>query len=237
MVDLVPAAHVRETLQRVHAARQRAGEVAGPPSRDPDNAYWERWFEANAAAVLQVVDGVTLSDGFAVRYRCYGQQGRDLLVRPFVARLDTDVAAVRRLLEWHPPPDSMSVQQRYTPTQDAELLYRHFRFARTPSGLFDYWVVMQELWASARWTHSHVIASAEELSQLTSSEGWKVLHPVERYEPAVVLSGAAARLAILMHCPLERFAIQLEQIDIDAEQALHYAEPILVASGPRGWVL
>jgi hypothetical protein len=237
MVDLIPASHVRETLQRVHAARQRAGEVAGPPPRDPDGRYWESWFEANAAAALEAVQSVTLSEGFTVRYRCYGAQGRDLRIRPFVARTGTDVTTIRRLIDWHPPPDSMSQQERHTPTQDIELLYRHFRFARTPTGIFDYWLVMQELWGSARWTHSLLIASAEEMSQLTSAEGWKILHAVERYEPAAVIGDESARLAVLVHCPLERFTIQLLQIDIDAQQALHYAEPILVASGPRGWVL
>lgn len=236
-VDFIPAAHVRDTLQRVVAARQRASEVVGPASQDPGNAYWEQWFEANAAAALASIDSVKLHEGFVVRYRCYGAQGRDLLVRPFVARASTDVTQVRRLLDWHPGPDSMSLQQQHAPTQDVELLYRHFEFARTATGVFDYWVIMQELWASARWTHSHVIASADELSQITARDGWQVIHPVEHYEPAVVLAEDSSRLAVLIQSPLRRFEINLQQIDIDAQQAMHYAEPILVASGPRGYVL
>jgi hypothetical protein len=236
MVEFIPAAHVRATLQRLQAARQQASELIGE-NPQPDSVYWQELFEANAAAALAAMPDIALPAGFVVRYRCYGQQGRDILVRPFVARATTDVAAVRRLIDWHPPPDSMSLQQRYSPTQDVELLYRHFTYSHTPSGLFDYWALMQELWASARWTHSQVIASADELSEITSREGWTVLHAVEHYEPAIAQSADSARLAILMQCPLRRFEINLDQIDIDTEQALQYADPILVASGPRGYVL
>jgi hypothetical protein len=237
MVEFVAAAHVRERLARLYAARQQASEQVGGSGATADPAYWESLFEANAAAVLTAIDSVGLPDGLAVRYRCYGQHGRDLLVRPFVARSSTDVSAIRRLIDWHPPPDSMSLEQRHAPTQDVDLLYRHFQISRTADGVFDYWMVMQELWASARWTHSHVLASAEELSQITAAPGWEVLHPVEQYQPAVVCSGDASRLAVLVQCPLQRFEINLQQIDIDAQQALHYADPILVASGPRGWVV
>ena len=79
---------------------------------------------------------------------------------------------------------------------------------------------MQELWASQRWTHSHLIASAEELSQITAAEGWQVVFPVEAYEPAVVRSDATARLAVLLHCPLGRFQINLQQVDIATDQSL-----------------
>jgi hypothetical protein len=96
---------------------------------------------------------------------------------------------------------------------------------------------MQELWASQRWTHSHLIASAAELSQITAAEGWQVLHPVATYEPAVVRSNGSARVAVLMHSPLGRFEITLQQVDIAQDHALHFAEPILVASGPRGYVV
>ena len=94
---------------------------------------------------------------------------------------------------------------------------------------------MQELWASQRWAYSHVVASATELSQLTANSGWQVTQPVETYEPAVVLDGRSARLAVLVGCPLGHFQVSLQQIDIGADQALRYAEPILVAAGPRGY--
>lgn len=235
MVEFIPAAHVRDLLQRVHQARQRAAEIVGPADQ-PDLDYWERLFESNAAEVIAAVDSVKLPEGFVVRYRCFGQRGADILVRPFVARASTDVNVIRRLIEWHSPPDSMDLQQRYSPTQDVELLYRHFHFADSATGYFDYWVVMQELWASARWTHSHLIASAEELSQLLARDGWQVLHPIEHYEVAAVRSPEGARLAVLMQCPLQRFEINLEQIEIDAAHVLQYGDRIAIAAGPRGYV-
>ena len=236
-VEFIPAAHVRDVTARIHAARQRAADRCGPAPAPGDARYWERFFETNAAEVLSELPSVQLAPGFVVRYRFFGEQGSDLRVRPFVARRDTDVTTVRRLLDWHPAPDSMTSVLTTYPTQDVELLYRHFSYPPTAVGAFEYWLAMQELWASLRWTHSHLIASAEELSQITAAEGWQVVFPVEAYEPAVVRSDGAARLAVLLHCPLGRFQITLQQIEVAADQSLRFAEPILVASGPRGYLV
>ena len=186
-VEFVHAADVRTLLRGVEEARQRTLDRAGVPPAFPDARYWEALFESNAAEVLAVLPQVTLPPGFVVRYRFFGQRDQDLLVRPFVARATTDIETVRRLIEWHAPPDSDAGAARAC-TQDVELLYRHFTFPRTAMGIFQYWLAMQELWASQRWAHSHVIASAAELSQITAAEGWEVLHCVEAYEPAVVPS-------------------------------------------------
>jgi hypothetical protein len=233
-VEFISAAHVRDLTKRIEQARQSAIDDFGVPPQSPDARYWEPLFEANAARVLAVVSTVSLPGDLVVRYRFYRQRGGDLLVRPFVARSGTDVASVRRLLDWHAPPDSAAGVAH---TQDVELLYRHFSFAPSAVGYFEYWLLLQELWASARWAHSHLIASADELSQITAGEGWQVLHPVESYEPAVVVGDRGARLAILLQCPLRRFEITLQQIDVGADQSVRYGEPILVASGPRGYVL
>jgi len=223
--------------RHVQEARQRVLDTHGVPPPNPDERYWESLFEANAAEALAAVPDVRLAEGFVVRYRFYGQRGRDLLVRPFVARPGTDVGTVRQILDWHAPPDSVASALAKAPTQDVELLYRHFSFPRTAAGFFEYWLAMQELWASARWVHSHVIASAEELSQITASGDWQVPHPVEVYEPAVVLGDTGARLAVLVECPLQRFEITLQQIEIGPDQSLHYGEPVIVAQGPKGYVL
>jgi len=237
MVEFVPATHVRAVTAAIAAARQRAIDDRGVPPRDPSATYWEDTFEANAAAVLAVIPDVQLSADRCVRYRFFGHRGRDLLVRPFVARTTTDVERVRQVLDWHPPPDALATGGGGGPTQDVELLYQHFSFPDTAIGVFDYWLAMQELWASVRWVHAHVIASAAELSQITAREGWEVLHPVQAYEPAVVRADGGARLAVLVESPLQRFHITLDQIDIGPEHALRYGEPVLVASGPRGYVV
>jgi len=236
-VEFISAAHVRTVTGRIEVARQRALDRVGPAPRDADANYWQLLFETNAAEVLAELAAVTLPEGFVVRYRFFGQRGGDLLARPFVARSSTGIEIIRQLIDWHPPPDSLALALANTPTQDVELLYRHFSFAPTAPGFFEYWLAMQELWASARWAHSHVIASGEELSHITASDGWEVVRPVEVYEPAVVLNDQSARLAVLMQCRLERFSISLQQIDISADRSLRYADPILVAAGPRGYVL
>jgi len=236
-VEFIAATHVRDVSARVHAARQRAADRCGPAPAPADADYWERFFEANAAEVLSVLPAVQLASGCVVRYRFFGAQGRDLRVRPFVARRDTDVGSVRRLLDWHPAPDSIASVVTAYPTQDVELLYSRFSYLPTAVGAFEYWLAMQELWASQRWTHSHLIASAEELSQITAAEGWQVVHPIEAYEPALVRSAGSARLAVLLHCPLGRFQITLQQVDVAADHSLHFAEPIVVATGPRGYLV
>lgn len=236
-VEFIPAAHVRGLTRRIEEARQRAIDRCGPTPHAVDAAYWERLFEANAAEVLMALAAVQLAAGFVVHYRFFGQRGRDLMVRPFVARAGTGVDMIRRLLDWHPPPDSLTSALSSHPTQDVQLLYRHFSFPSTAAGIFEYWLAMQELWASQRWTHSHLIASAEELSQITAAEGWQVLHPVESYEPAVVRSNGSARVAVLMQSRLGRFEIALQQVDIVEDHSLRFAEPILVASGPRGYLV
>ena len=236
-VEFIPAAQVRAVTRRIEEARQRALDRIGPAPAQPDAGYWEPLFEANAAEVLAVLPSVQLAPGFIVRYRFYGQRGRDLLVRPFVARRDTDVDTVRHLLDWHAAPDSVAAARAAVPTQDVELLYRHFSYADTAVGVFEYWLAMQELWASARWAHSHLIASADELSQITAGERWQIVHPVEAYEPAVVRGEHGARLAVLVQCPIGRFEIALQQIEIASDHSLRYAEPVIVAQGPKGYVL
>ena len=237
-VEFVAAAHVHAVTRRIEEARQRALDRFAASPEQPDARYWEALFEANAAEVLAALPTVALPAGFVVRYRFYGQRGGDLLVRPFVAREATDVDTIRQLLDWHAPPDSVATARADAPTQDVELLYKHFTFPLTAVGFFEYWLAMQELWASARWAHSHLIVSAEEFRQLSAGEGWEVLHPVESYEPAIVRGeDGGARLAVLVQCPLERFSISLQQIDIAADHSLRYGEPVLVASGPRGYRL
>ncbi|MBI4517893.1 MAG: hypothetical protein HY699_18970 [Deltaproteobacteria bacterium] len=234
-VEFIPAADVHALRRRIEEARQRALDGHGAPAAEPQASYWEPLFEANAAEVLRALPQVQLAAGYSVRYRFYGQRGRDLLVRPFVARTGTDVDSVRQLLDWHAPPDSLVAAA--APTQDVALLYRHFTFCATASGVFEYWLAMQELWASARWAHSHLVASAAELSQITASEGWDVVQPIAAYEPAVVRGESGARLAVLLQCPLGRCEITLQQIEIGADQALRYGDPVLVARGPKGYLL
>ncbi len=237
-VEFVPATVVRDLEGRVAHARRQAQESPAGRSTDRDQAeYWEELFEANAAATLAALGRVRLPPEHVVRYRFFGRRGADLLVRPFVARATTDVSAIRQLIDWHPPPDSVAPALRGRPSRDVEFLYRHFTFEHTAAGYFEYWVAMQELWASARWVHSQVIADGAEFSAVTGSEDWHVDHPVERFEPAVVIEHGRAQLAVLLHCALDRQAITLHRIEIGADQGVQFVEAISVAQGPRGYMM
>jgi hypothetical protein len=237
-VEFVSAAEVHDLQSRVAAARKLASDEAAKGGLAPqDPAYWEALFESNAAAVLDTLGRVQLPSDRAVRYRFYGRRGADLLVRPFVARTSTDVSTIRQLIDWHPPPDSLAGSAAAAPTRDVEFLYRHFTYERSARGCYEYWVGIQELWASARWVHSRVIADADDFAAIVAGEQWRTNHEVERYEPAVIVGDDGAQLAVLLLCPLERQAITLHRIEIGADQEVRFVESIDVAVGPRGYLM
>jgi hypothetical protein len=235
-VEFVPAEFVHTLVRRIGDARAEAlrGFEKMPAPGEPGEAhYWESVLETNAAQVLRVLEHTHLETGFAVRYRFYEMRGGDLRVRPFVTRRDADVTAFKRLLDWHAAPDAGAVGAG----RDAELLYRHFRYQRAAPGVFEYWFALQEIWASSRWAHSRVIASADDLGRLTSEPEWTVVHMAEHCAPAVVLAEESSHLAVLVYSPIGRQTVTLEQISIGPDQVIRYGEPIVVATGPRGWIL
>jgi hypothetical protein len=238
-VQFVSADVVRSLQKRVLDARQQATSVQvvdgdASPERP---AYWECVFENNAAAVLAVLPRVRLKPDYVVRYRFYERRGGDLLVRPFVARATTDVETIRQLIDWHPAPDSVAPSLVARPDRDVDLLYRHFEYEASAEGCFEYWIAMQELWASARWIHSTVVADADELRALTSEGEWDMDHPLERCETAVVQEAGIARLAVPVLCRLDRQTITLQQIEIHADQRIEFANAIPIARGPRGYLI
>jgi hypothetical protein len=234
-VEVIPAEVIRAITLRVDAARQQAS-VDNPATRDAaaDPEHWQNVFETNAAALLGALERVHITDDYVVRYRFFDFAGGDPRLRPFVARRGVDVSAVRGLLDWHPPPDSSSAL-RLRPNRDAELLYRHFRFEASAAGYFEYWIAMQELWASARWIHSRIVIDAPHFAELMSGAGWQLHHEVESYQPLCLRAAHEAHLAMLVYCPLQRHSIALQRVSIDSAQTITFAEPITVATGPRGY--
>ncbi|MFN8640587.1 MAG: hypothetical protein U0802_02585 [Candidatus Binatia bacterium] len=233
-VEHLDAVLVRALRERIAAARAAASADRPEQRSDADDPlYWQRLFEGNAAAVLAALTRVRLAAGHAVRYRFYGRRDGDLLVRPFVTRSGSDLSAILKLLDWHAPPDATAPTGG--PSQDAELLYRYLTYEDSAAGVFEYFLAVQELWASQRWIHATVLADADELARLTASGDWRVDRPVERVEPAVVRSGPdGADLAVLVHNPLGRHTVTFHRVRIGADRSLVFAESLLVASGPRG---
>ncbi len=241
-VEFVSAAFVHQLIQRIGEARTGALEAVGPlpaPGSPTESDYWETVLEANAALVLRNLTHTHLAAGLTVRYRFYDNVRGDLRIRPFVTRTTTDVTTLKRLLEWHPPPDVRgSGGHRPQQYRDVDLLYRHFSVTRTAEGVFEYWFAMQEIWASTHWAHARVIASAPELSQLSSQLGWHCDREVEHCAPAVVTAeNDTSHLAVLVYSPLTREAVTLEHIEIGADQSMSYGEPVTVASGPKGYLV
>jgi hypothetical protein len=234
-VEFVSPEVVRDLLSLVEQGRGAAMQAVGMEETD-SSEYWIRLFEANAAAVLARLSLVALRDDYVVRYCFYGRQRGDLLVRPFVARSTTDVTMVRRLVDWHPAPDSVAPAFVSRPTKDVELLYSHFSFERSAVGFFAYWIAMQELWSSARWIHSRIIAERRDLDDISNRDGWHVDEVVERCEPALVrLNDGGAQLAVLLYCPLDRAGISLHRVHIGTDQAINFVEAIPVAHGRFGY--
>lgn len=234
-VEAIAADVIRSIVTRVEAARQQvSAEHPETRAEAADAATWQTVFEATAAAVLASLQRVHLADDHVVRYRFFDFESGDPRLRPFVARRGVDVEAVRSVLDWHPPPDSPS-PQRLQPNRDAQLLYRHFDFERSAEGWFEYWIAMQELWASARWIHSRVVVDGEHFAELMSGGEWQLQHEVESYAPVCVRGEGTAHLAVLVYCPVQRHTIALQRVSIDTAKVITFAEPITVASGPRGY--
>lgn len=235
-VDFVSPVEVEDILRRVEEARS-AGESLRPDSPPNSTEYWQEVFEANAASVLAALSRVHLQTAHIVRYCFYGREASDLLVRPFVARRDTEVSAVRALIDWHPAPDSIAPAMLHRPTRDIDFLYRYFTFEHSAVGYFEYWVAMQELWASARWVHSRVIADSIQFDAVTTDNEWRVDQKLERYEPAVITDEEkGAQLAVLLYGRLKTQTITLHRIQIGADQGITFLESIPVAYGPRGYL-
>lgn len=240
-VELVSPGFVHRLVSRIATARTEA--LAGfenmpPPGAPDESRYWEGVLEANAALVLRCLDTTRLAPGFAVRYRFYENRNGELRIRPFVTREGTDVSSVKRVLDWHLPPDAQRRSGLLPHDQDASILYEHFSFPRSAEGVFEYWFAMQEIWASSQWAHARVVCDASELSQLSSGEGWRTERSVDQCAPAVVAGEAAvSHLAVLVYSPIGHESVTLEQIEIPADQSIRYGEPLVVATGPKGYVL
>ncbi len=232
---LDPAA-IRSAISAVENAHRSVSQESDEPETDIDDPeHWQGMLEANAAAVLAALDEIRIADGYVVRYRFFERTEGDLKVRPFAARSTTDVTAVRSVLEWHPPPDSGIAAQRPS-NRDAELLYQHFSFEPTAIGVFQYWMAMQEIWASAEWVHTRVVTGREDFAEIVSSGEWQVEQELETHQPAVLRNEDGAHLAVLLYSPLRRHSIVLQQVEIRADKTVAFAAPITVASGPRGYI-
>lgn len=236
-VEALAGEDVRAATAAVERAHMEVGASVVPDRQDPDSAeHWQAILEANAAAVLRCLDHVALPPGFVVRYRFYGRHEGDLHVRPFVARASTDVEAVRAALEWHPPPDSGPALQRLRANRDADLLYKHFSFTDSALGVLHYWLAMQEIWASAAWVHTRVVADQADFADIVRGPEWQVERQVEGFQPLVVRRADGAHLALLLYSPLQRHSIVLQSVEIRADNALCFAPPLTVATGPRGYL-
>ncbi len=240
-VEFVSADFVHRLIKNVAEARTRAlqgFERMPPPGDTHEPLFWEGVLEANAARVLDALTHTRITPGAAVRYRFYENRGGDLRIRPFVLRQGSDASIARRVLEWHRPPDAQARGMPATADRDAELLYRHFQIERTAEGVFEYWFAMQEIWASSYWAHARVIASPDELGQLTASPDWQILQAVDHCAPAVVLeSQETSHLAVLVYSRVRQESVTLEQVRIPADQRIAYTASTLVATGPAGYLL
>lgn len=228
---------VRATAAAVEQAHILVGqgEVATRGEAD-DPEQWQALLEANAAAVLDALPHVELPHGFAVRYRVYERKSEELRVRPFVARTTADIAAVRTALEWHAPPDTASAAERLGANRDVDLLYRHFLFTPSALGVFQYWLAMQEIWASLNWVHTRVIADERDFTEIVGAADWQVERQPETHQPVVLRDGDGSHLALLLYSPLRRHSISLQQVEIRLDQSIVFGESITVATGPRGYV-
>lgn len=233
-VTALAVAEVRAALAAVATARAGAEAAAGAAGASEPQSL-QRLLEANAAAVIESLPGVRLADDYAVRYCVFAEAEQEVRVRPFVARRGTDVDAVRAALAWHPAPDCAPTSRRHGADRDVDLLYRHFSFASTPIAVFQYWLAIQEIWASTAWVHTTVLADASDFATIVANPDWRVEIQPDSYQPVVASDGFEHHVAALLYSPLRRHTIAMQTVTIDRERRVVFGDAVTVAVGPRGY--
>ena len=118
-----------------------------------------------------------------------------------------------------------------------EPLFKYFEVERTPSAIFEYWLVMSEILASTSWRMTTVIASPEEydaaLRRMQSPQIVRAL--VASFLPSVELrDDGSATLQVTLYTRAEEERIERRLLLLDALNEFHYHGRELIAEGRGG---
>jgi len=117
-----------------------------------------------------------------------------------------------------------------------EPLFKYFEVDRTPSAIFEYWLVISEIIGSASWHMTTVIASADEydaaLRRMQSPQIVRAL--VASFLPSVELRSDGAILQATLYTRADEERIERRLLLLDQLNEFHYHGRELIAEGRGG---
>jgi hypothetical protein len=118
-----------------------------------------------------------------------------------------------------------------------EPLFKYFEVERTPSAVFEYWLVISEIMASNSWRMTTLIASADEydaaLRRMQSPQLVRAL--VTSFLPSVDLrDDGTAALEVTVYTRADEERIERRLLLLDALNEFHYHGRELIAEGRGG---
>jgi hypothetical protein len=118
-----------------------------------------------------------------------------------------------------------------------EPLFKYFEVERTPSAVFEYWLVISEIMASNSWRMTTLIASADEydaaLRRMQSLQIVRAL--IASFLPSVDLrDDGTASLDVTVYTRADEERIERRLLLLDALNEFHYHGRELIAEGRGG---
>ena len=218
------------TLEEVDKIRGRfaqAREIAAALFREafaqqthlPPNERWRAHLEIQAAAMLDVMEGVSLPPELRVAYLIDEQQQRTIY--PIVIASDVD-------------PPRIDDRARLDPTT---ALFPLFRVERNVPTLLEYWIFTSELMSSSAWSMTKLIANAadynEALNRMVQPQLVKPLFV--SYLPAGEFrQDGTAILEVTVYARADQERVERRELLLDRNQEFQFHGRDLIAEGRGG---
>jgi hypothetical protein len=216
-------------LERV--VQERAEAVLERVLQFRDNcARYEKPDDVNA--LLELFSSVHLRAGYVLDYDLVREGEAMTRIRPF-ARPAHSEESVFSLDE---PPD-----QEGHGEQAVETLYQYLSYDKTPTGIFEYVLFVQELWSTrASWHEAEWLASTPIFTQARFDEivqgARKVeeLKTPESYGPEAVVGSKGGQVRFLVHTPMGWERIYWLEVGVEADGRLDVRAGDIVADLGQG---
>src|SRR5437773_1292837 len=112
--------------------------------------------------------------------------------------------------------------------------YENFDVDRTPSAIFEYWMIISEITGSTSWRMTRVIATAEEYDEaLRRMQSPQIVRAiVASFLPAVDV--ARAMLEVMVYTRAQEERVERRTLVLDASNEFHFHGRELIAAGRGG---
>ena len=118
-----------------------------------------------------------------------------------------------------------------------EPVFEHFQVDRTPTAIFEYWLIISEILASTSWHMTTVITSADEYdAALRRTQSPQIVRAlVASFLPSVeIRDDGTASLEVTVYTRAEEERIERRHLLLDLLNEFHYHGRELIAEGRGG---